>query len=107
MAQADIVCFTSRGDAEGMPGVLIEAGFAARPLVATSVTGVSAVVDHGETGLIVDVGDQHAFTDAVETLAGDAELRDRLGKAARRRCVGEFTLEASAARWRSVIDEVS
>lgn len=107
MAQADIVCFTSRGDAEGMPGVLIEAGFAGRPLVATSVTGASAVVDHGETGLIVAVEDRRAFTEAVAMLAANGDLRARMGRAARERCVGQFTLEASAAHWRSVIDEVS
>jgi glycosyltransferase involved in cell wall biosynthesis len=106
MAAADVVCFTSSGEGEGQPGVLIEAGMAARPCVTTRVCGASSVVDHARTGFVVDVQDRDAFVDSVARLVDDPVLRARMGKAARERCVAEFTLEQSVDRWRNVLAEL-
>ena len=54
LAAADVVVLSSR--TEGMPGVLIEAGLSARPVVAYDVGAVSEVVADGETGLLVAPG---------------------------------------------------
>ena len=48
---ADVLVLPSR--TEGMPGVLIEAGMRALPVVATDVGYVRDVVVDGETGVIV------------------------------------------------------
>ena len=42
---------------EGLPRVAIEAMAAGKPVIATDVGGTSEVVNHGETGILVDPGD--------------------------------------------------
>lgn len=77
----DIVVLTSRN--EGTPVTLIEAGAAAKPAVAHGVGGVTDVVRHGETGFILPSNDPDEIAGSVLTLIDDAELRLRMGNAAR------------------------
>ncbi len=67
---------------EGVPSVLFEAQAAGLPVVATDVGGVSSVVDHGRTGLLVPPRDADAAVAALERLARDAVLRRTLVTAA-------------------------
>ena len=90
-AACDVAVVTS--DNEGMPMALIEASLVGRPSVTTDVGSASEVVAHDETGLVVPA-DAAAIASALETLAGDAGLRDRMGTAARERAEALF----SAAR---------
>jgi glycosyltransferase involved in cell wall biosynthesis len=106
LAGADIFCFTSRGDGEGSPGVLIEAGFAGLPSVATDGPGVQHIIDNGRTGLVVGADDVESFADAVDELLLNPQRRIRMGLDARARSLELFTLQASALRWRAVIAEV-
>jgi glycosyltransferase involved in cell wall biosynthesis len=107
LAAAEVMCFTSIPDGEGMPGVLIEAGFAGVPVVATAVPGTSSVIEDGVTGIVVPVGDLDALTAAVRRLIGDPALRRRMGAAARARCETHFSLAASAQIWRELFAEVT
>jgi glycosyltransferase involved in cell wall biosynthesis len=79
----DLLVSTSQ--AEGVPGVLIEALMAGCPVVAMRVGGVGAVVEDRATGILVDAGDITAMADRVVDLLRDAALRERLGAAGRRR----------------------
>ena len=47
LSQADVFLFTSLEEGEGMPGVLIEAGFAGLPVVTTEVPGARTVIEDG------------------------------------------------------------
>lgn len=80
---------------EGFPQVLIEAFATGLPVVATAVGGVAAGV--GPAALLVGSGDQEAAAAALERIAGDSELRERLGEAGLRRA-RELTLEAQIER---------
>ena len=65
---------------EGFPYVPIEAAAMGLPSVVSRATGcVDAVVDN-VTGLLVDVDNSGQLCEAILKLAGDAELRERLGK---------------------------
>lgn len=87
---ADLALLTS--DNEGMPISLIEAGMAARPVVATDVGSVREVVRDGETGLVcgTDAGELAA---AVTQLLGSPMLRHRMGSAARDWTVASFSAQ--------------
>ncbi len=89
LSAVDVVVMCS--DNEGVPLLLIEAGMAARPVVATNVGSVSDVVNDGVNGLLVDRDDQEALTNAIRRLVGDADLRARLGEAGRSRALRDFT----------------
>jgi glycosyltransferase involved in cell wall biosynthesis len=84
LSAADIVILTS--DNEGTPLSLIQAGMAGLPVVSTRVGSVPEVVLDGVTGMIIGL-DVQEIADALEKLAKSAELRARMGAAAK-----EFTL---------------
>ena len=84
LAASDIVILTS--DNEGTPLSLIQAGMAALPVVTTNVGSIPEVIMDGKTGIITSV-DVIDMADALEKLAGDVELRVRMGSAAQ-----EFTM---------------
>jgi glycosyltransferase involved in cell wall biosynthesis len=83
---------------EGTPLALLEAMAAGRPIVASAIPGVDELVADGETALLVPPGDADALANALRRVAGDAELRQRLGAAARARADEMFSVEASTAR---------
>jgi glycosyltransferase involved in cell wall biosynthesis len=68
-----------------------------RPMLATTAVGAVAggLVRHNETGLVVAPGDPAALASAIDQLLDDAELRHRLGAAARQ-AVQPYTYEAMA-----------
>ena len=51
-------------------------------MIATSVGGVPEIVRDGENGLLVPAGDADALAAAIRRLMDDADLRDRLARAA-------------------------
>lgn len=91
---------------EGVPKVLIEALASAIPIVATDVGGVRALLDGGRAGLLVPPSDLEALVGAIQQLAEDEGLRERLVK--RGLELGRsLTLEAQAERVaRFIRDEI-
>jgi glycosyltransferase involved in cell wall biosynthesis len=75
---------------EGLPKGLIEAAACGLPLVTTDVPGCREVVTDGVDGLLVPVRDSHALASAIARLCDDPALRERLGKAARKKALVEF-----------------
>jgi glycosyltransferase involved in cell wall biosynthesis len=82
---------------EGLPQVLFEAQACGLPVVATEVGGVGAALGHGERGLLVPPGDVEAAVAALEHLARDAHLRERVA-AAGLAYVRQHTLEVETER---------
>lgn len=70
--------------------VALETAFAGKPIVASAIGGLTDVVRDGETGLLVPPGNREALGAAMGRLAGDPELRARMGEAATRRAA-EFS----------------
>ena len=56
---------------------------AGMPIVATAVGQLQSILEDGRTGLLVAPGDPAAFAAALNRLAADAALRERLGTQAR------------------------
>lgn len=83
--EADIFWHTgvvdSQGDRDGLPNVIPEAFAHGLPVISSAAGGAAEAV--GEGGLIVDPADAGALADAVQRLAGDPALRERMGKAGR------------------------
>ena len=81
--QADI--FFSPSIWELMPLVVLEAMVAGLPLVVTNVSGSQDLVQSGENGMLVEPGAAEEMAGAIRQLAGDKDLRQRLGTVNRRR----------------------
>jgi glycosyltransferase involved in cell wall biosynthesis len=82
---------------EGYGVVAREAMAHGRPVVASAVGGLVDAVEDGVTGLLVPPRDPGALRAALERLLGDADLRRRLGTAARERAGERLSLEAATA----------
>ncbi|MCF8710446.1 glycosyltransferase [Rhizorhapis sp. SPR117] len=104
----DIALLTSitaaPGDREGIPVFLMEAMAAGLPPIATSNGGIVELID-GKNGLLVPERDEGALADAIIRLAGDEQLRRNLAAQARNKIAGEFSITASAARLRELINK--
>jgi glycosyltransferase involved in cell wall biosynthesis/GT2 family glycosyltransferase len=77
--------FVLPSTSEGLPMALLEAMAWGRAIVATAVGGVPDVLTDGSDALIVPPGEPEALAAALARLAGDADLCQRLGPAARER----------------------
>jgi glycosyltransferase involved in cell wall biosynthesis len=84
---------------EGLPNVVLEAGAAGVPVVATAVGGTPEVVAGGETGRLVAPGDAAGLADRIVELLADAPTRRRMGAAARARMREHFSFSAQAAAY--------
>ncbi len=109
LAASHIFAFPSRY--EGFPNALAEAMAAGLPCVAyREVSGVEDLIVAGESGLLVDQGASEddaseALARALASLMRSAELRQRLGDAARQR-VERFAPELMLHKWERLIVDV-
>lgn len=74
------------------------------PLVATNAGNTSAIVRHGENGLLVRA--EGEWVAALLQLIRDPALRRRLGEQARKDAVERFSVHVTADRYRQVLSEV-
>ncbi len=94
--EASIFCLPSF--AEGIPVVLMEAMAMRIAVVGTRITGIPELIEDGETGLLVAPGCRDQLADSLERLLVDRRLRHRLGGNARKKIIGDFNAENSAAQ---------
>jgi glycosyltransferase involved in cell wall biosynthesis len=99
----DVFLNTNRVD--NAPVSLLEAAASGLPIVATDVGGVSAVVEHGRTALLVADGDADGMGRAVRRLLDEPELVASLS-AAGRQVAERSAWPAVRAAWRSLFDDV-
>jgi len=78
---------------EGLPRALPQALAAARPVVACDCDGAGEVCIDNETGFLVPPGDRATLSRRLLQLAGDPELRRRLGAQGRRFVLPRFSVQ--------------
>ncbi|MEQ1885798.1 MAG: glycosyltransferase family 4 protein [Bryobacteraceae bacterium] len=94
-ASAD--CFALASFAEGIPVVLMEAMSMEVPCVATWVNGIPELIEDEHNGLLVPPSDAAGVARQIARLIDDRQLRERLGKAGRKRVLESFDLQHNAA----------
>jgi glycosyltransferase involved in cell wall biosynthesis len=62
--------------------VVIEAMSTGRPVIASHIGGISDIVIHGESGLLVTPGDAESLREAIAMLLAKPEMSEQMGKAA-------------------------
>lgn len=75
---------------EGYPRAAMEAAASGLPLILTDIRGCRQVVEDGRNGLLVPVGDPAALAKAIDALADDDGLRERMGAASVVKAHAEF-----------------
>ena len=99
-ASADLYVLPSH--AEGMPIGLLEAMSFGLACVTTPVGGIPEVITDGQNGLLVPAADARALGEAIGRLVTNAELRTRLGAAARATVEQQFSWQAREGQLREI-----
>lgn len=106
MNAADILMLTS--DTEGVPAVVLEAGYMGLPVLASRVGGLSECITDGETGVLVDPDDEEGFVRALLGLAGeDPHRRSVMGERARKRMLEHYSIDKIAKSYVAFYQKVS
>jgi len=91
LAASDICVLSSQ--AEGFSNSILEYMAAGRAVVATNVGGASEAIVEGETGYLVNAGDDRAMAERLIALLRDPERRVAMGMNGRRRVEQCFSTE--------------
>jgi colanic acid/amylovoran biosynthesis glycosyltransferase len=91
--------------AEGIPVVLMEAMAMEIPCVATWVTGIPELIRNDVDGLLVVPSSEEQLAAALARLLDDPQLRERLGKSARKRVLDDFDLNRNTAQLAQIFRE--
>lgn len=92
----------AHGNVDGLPNVLLEAMASRCAIVGSDVAGIPDVLRDGENGLLVAPGDESALGEALVRLLADADLRTRLGAAARHTVAQDYAWEGAARQYERV-----
>ena len=102
MRNSDLVVLattpTAGGECEGIPNVLKEAMACGLPVVASDVGGIPELVENRVSGILVPTRDPVALADAIQELAGNTNMRQRMGEAGRQKILRDFNLTSSNRR---------
>lgn len=103
LGRADI--FVRYSTTEGRSLAVLEAMAAGCAVVVSDIDANCELVEDEVTGVVVPLGDLGALTGAIERLVSDADLRIRMGEAARNEVLGQ-SWETAAAETREVLRRV-
>lgn len=101
---ADVVVVPSRSESFGL--VALEAAACGIPVVASSVGGLTSLVDDGRTGFLVEGRDPAAFAACIGDVLTDPVLAAALGRRAAIRAQG-YTWSIAAARLRRLYGDLT
>jgi glycosyltransferase involved in cell wall biosynthesis len=86
---------------------VLEAMAASKCVVATGVEGIPEIVSDGETGRLVQAGDNAELAKCIVTVLSDPELNKTMGKAGRRRVEELFSLGRTVRGYEEVYGNVA
>jgi len=102
--EADVFVMPSRKD--DMPVAVLEAMAAGLPVIGTRVGGMTEMVSHGVTGLLVPPEDVDSLTAALTTVISDSAKRVAMGRAGRTRADARYSWTAVAEHWLEVLSRL-
>ena len=113
-SQQDVLPYLSAADmfvlpsvSEGISNALLEAMSARLACIATPVGGNRDLLDNGQSGLLIPVGDIDGWAGALVQLARDTDLREKLGSAAQQRVLDRFDFEVVGSTYQSLYRDLS
>jgi glycosyltransferase involved in cell wall biosynthesis len=83
-----------------------EAAASGIPAIGSDINAVPEIIQDGATGCLVRPGDRAGLVQALRAVLESADLRNRMGVAARARVSERASLPVYAARLNAIIDDV-
>jgi glycosyltransferase involved in cell wall biosynthesis len=109
LASATVVALAcvqaANGDRDATPNVLLEAMATGIPVVSTRLSGIPEMIRDEVDGLLVPPGNPQALAAALERLADDAALADRLGLAGRETVAARFTIDRTVHEFLTALED--
>lgn len=102
LAVSDVLCLPSRR--EGLPTVILEAFAAGVPVIGTRATGITDLIVHEETGLLVDLEDSVGLASAIVRIVRDDALARKLAGRASSFVLTHFDMSIVQERWFMFLD---
>jgi glycosyltransferase involved in cell wall biosynthesis len=103
LKSADLVVLPSLIEATSISG--LEAMSTGKALVGTCVGGIPEIIEQGNNGLLVPSANAKKLAEAIIELIRDKDLREKMGRAGRRRVENEFSWQIIAERTKQVYQE--
>ena len=97
----------ARQDTEGLGVVLLEAMNYGVPVIASDIGGITDIVQHEKTGLLVPPGDEAALASALSRVLTDSTFGRTLGAAGRHRLEDAFSWDRIVDQWENVYRRVT
>jgi glycosyltransferase involved in cell wall biosynthesis len=86
-------CLLLPSHVENAPMTIIEAMAAGLPVVSTRIAAIPEMVDHDETGILIEPGRPDQIAEAVVRLVNDRDISRKMGHAGRERFLAMFDME--------------
>jgi len=91
---------------EGLPMAILEYMSLSVPVVATNVGGVSEMVGHGETGLLISEDDPSGLAGALEVLLSDPHKARKMGLRGRAKVESCFQISNTVSRTEQLFEKL-
>jgi|AntAceMinimDraft_7_1070363.scaffolds.fasta_scaffold14844_2 glycosyltransferase involved in cell wall biosynthesis len=88
------------------PLVLLEAMQFSLPIVSSLEGGIPSIVENSTSGFLVNKKDAHALAEKLEILIKTPELRQKMGKAGRKKYEHEFTFEIFENKFKKILTNI-
>lgn len=105
LQQSHIVAFPSYY-MEGLPKSLIEATAIGRPIVTTNSIGCKDTVDNNVNGFLIPPKDVETLASRLKVLIDNADMRNKMGKASRKKAEAEFSLDVVIEKHLKIYNEL-
>lgn len=92
--------------AEGISNTVLEAMATGLPIIATNVGGNPELINDGENGRLITVGDDQRLAMAIGDLIDDSEVRNQMGQNGLNRVKSTFNWPKTVSEYLSVYDEL-
>ena len=100
----DVFILPSTTEALGL--VLLEAGHAGLPVVASNIGGIPEIIEDGKTGILVQPRDSRGLADAIKKIFDSHTMRMSLGTTLNKKIVDDFSLEKALSKTLSLYEKM-
>lgn len=110
LARADVAILAHKPSKEagaGTPLKLLEYMAASMAIVAPDLPNISAIVQNGESAILFDPGNATDLSRSIHLALGDSDLRNRIGRAARRNAISSYSWEAAVRGLEQIFTDVA